>query len=77
MTVITASRATCDDLISADKCMELIAIHRAISALGYRPGVRSTSLVDCAMSAPQLLIPLVRDRSCFSVGLFLFTKTQF
>ena len=52
-------RATFDDLISSAKCMELIAIQRALSVLGYRPGVRSTTLMDCVMSAPQLLIPLV------------------
>ena len=48
-----------DDLITHMQCMELIAIHRGLSVVGYRPGVRSATLHDVATIAPQLLVPLV------------------
>ncbi len=56
---LSATRLVCPDFISTDQCSELIAIHRALSVVGYRPGVFSTTIQDVALAAPHLLVPLV------------------
>ena len=51
------------DIISAADCDELVMIHKALSVIGYRKGVRSLTLQDVLSSAtPELIVPFMRAR---------------
>ncbi len=52
-------RLLCQDAVSLGACEELIVLHRALSVVGYRAGVFSTTIYDVALADPRLLIPLV------------------
>ncbi len=53
-------RAVLDGVVSASEAHELVHVWRVLAAEGYRPGVRACTLRDVALSAPHLLVPLVR-----------------
>ena len=48
---------------NTDEAQELVHVWQALAAVGYRPGVRACTLRDVALSAPHLLVPLVRQQA--------------
>ena len=53
-------RQTIQNVLTPAQCSLLITLHKSVGVVGYRPGVRSTTLHDIVASAPrEYLVPLV------------------
>ncbi|GMH40009.1 hypothetical protein BSKO_07913 [Bryopsis sp. KO-2023] len=56
-------RCLLENVIPLDLCQELVFLHKSLGVVGYRPGVRSTTIHDVLASAPPMVLPVARARS--------------